>query len=522
VYWALGTATSLNGALLNGSTGAVSFAVADGSVIYLFAADPSAAFITGTSFTLTANFADGTTASATTTVPIVPTISSVTPSSATPGANLTVTVTGTNFQTGATTSFGAGVTVSSTTVVSSTQLSAAIAIASSAALGARDVTVTNPGGPSAIRAGGFTVAVPPPTISLAFLGKLRDKVGASPTALAPDNALDGTFRMVVEGGSWPRTVTRLDLRRNGGGGNWDTDPVSSYWALGASTSLDSALLNAASGAVSFAAANGAAFYLFASDLSPTPFSSGSSFTLIANFADGTSASATVTLPLMPTISSVSPSSGAAGASLTVSVTGTNFQPGASASFGPDITVTSTTVVSSTQLSVAITIGAVLGGVRDVTVSNPDGQSVIRAGAFTIVAPPPTISLEFYGKLRDKVGSSPTAFTPDGALDGTFRVVVQGGIWPRTVTRVELRQTSGGGGIWDTDPNTTYWALGVATSLDGALLNAGNGTVSFAVADGGAFLVFAADPSAVFTTGTSFSLTVNLVDGSVATVQATIP
>jgi hypothetical protein len=326
--------------------------------------------------------------------------------------------------------------------------------------------------------------------------------------------------VIVEGGIWPRTVTRLDLRRNGGG-NWDTDPVSLYFALGASATLDSALLNDASRAVSFAAANGTAFYLFASDLVPTPFSTGSIFTLTANFADGTSASATVTLPVMPTISSVAPSSGAAGASLTVSVTGTNFQPGASASFGPGITVASTTVVSSTQLSVAITIGAVLAGVRDVTVSNPDGQSVIRPGAFTIVAPPPTISLEFQGKLRDKVGASPTAFAPDGALDGTFRVVVQGGIWPRTVTRVELHQTSGAG-IWDTDPGTTYWALGIATGLDNALLNTGTGTVSFAVADGGAFFVFAADRSSAFTAGMSFSLTVTLADGSVATAPTTIP
>ena len=58
---------------------------------------------------------------------------------------------------------------------------------------------------------------PPPTLSLAFQGKLRDKVGASPTAFSPDGALDGTFRVTVEAGSGPRTVTRLELRRNGGG-----------------------------------------------------------------------------------------------------------------------------------------------------------------------------------------------------------------------------------------------------------------------------------------------------------------
>src|SRR5947208_4969606 len=100
--------------------------------------------------------------------------------------------------------------------------------------------------------------------------------------------------------------------------------------------------------------------------------SGAGFTLTANFADGTSASATVSLPLMPTISSVSPSSGAPGASLTVTVTGANFQAGASAGFGAGITVRSTTVVSSAQQSLALAIWATAPvGARDVAVSNPD-------------------------------------------------------------------------------------------------------------------------------------------------------
>src|SRR3989454_6564370 len=83
--------------------------------------------------------------------------------------------------------------------------------------------------------------------------------------------------------------------------------------------------------------------------------------------------------------------------------------------------------------------------------------------------------------------------------------------------------AGGGGVWDTDPATANWALGAAGSLDGALLNAGTGTVSFGVGDGGEFFVFASDfGPAAFTTGTSFSLTVTLADGSVATVPTTIP
>src|SRR3989454_7659825 len=54
-------------------------------------------------------------------------------------------------------------------------------------------------------------------------------------------------------------------------------------------------------------------------------------------------------PGVPLVSSVSPDRGAVGTSLTVTVTGINFEPGASASFGDGITVTSTTVVSSREL-----------------------------------------------------------------------------------------------------------------------------------------------------------------------------
>ena len=263
--------------------------------------------------------------------------------------------------------------------------------------------------------------------------------------------------------------------------------------------------------------------MFASDFSPTQFSSGASFTLTATFADGSSAVATVILTV-PTIASVSPSSGAPGASLTVSVTGTNFQAGASASFGAGVTVTSTTVVSSTQLSVALAIATTAAlGPRDVTVSNPDGQSAVSPGGFTVGLSAPTISVAFLGKLRDKVGQGNLAFAPDGALDGTFQVTLQAGSGARTVTRLELSQASASGGVWDTDPATVNWALGAAASLDGALLNAGTGTVSFAVADGGVFFVFASDvSSSVFTPGMGFSLTVTLADGSVVMVPTTIP
>jgi len=226
----------------------------------------------------------------------VPTISSLTPSNGAQGASLAVTVTGSNFQPGATVSFGADVTVTSTTVFSSTQVSVALSIAATAATGPRDVTVTNPDGQAGILTGGFTVMAPPPTLSLAFQGKLRDKVGTSPTAFAPDGALDGTFRVTVEVGSGARSVRRLQLRRNGGPGIWDTDPTKFYWALGAAAGLDSALLNNGSGVVNFAVADGGSFYIFSADFNPSPYTSGTSFSLTATFADSSVVTVTTTVP----------------------------------------------------------------------------------------------------------------------------------------------------------------------------------------------------------------------------------
>src|SRR5947208_13872615 len=172
-------------------------------------------FRSGAVCTLTANFADGTTASATVTVPVIPTITSVTPSTGAPGTSPTVTVAGTSFQAGATAAFGAGITVSSTTVVSATQLTVALTIGSTATQGPRDVVVTNPNGQTATRTGGFTVAPPPPTVSLAYLGKLRDKVGACPS---PNGALEigrASCRERVGAAGGAGSVKRAE-----GGGGW--------------------------------------------------------------------------------------------------------------------------------------------------------------------------------------------------------------------------------------------------------------------------------------------------------------
>src|SRR5207244_10983217 len=92
---------------------------------------------------------------------------------------------------------------------------------------------------------------------------------------------------------------------------------------------------------------------------------------------------------------------------------------------------------------------------------------------------------------------------------------------RTVTA--LRLDSNAPGIWDTTSATGYWVLGVAASLDGALLNApGTMAVNFPVADGGSFVVFAADYlNSEFLPGRTLTLTATFADGSTATAVTVV-
>src|SRR5438445_13888707 len=87
---------------------------------------------------------------------------------------------GSGFVSGATVSAGAGITVSNVVFVSSARLTASFAIAGGATSGPRDVTVTTPGSGGGALTNGFTVN-PPATVTLAYNGKLRDKVGGGDT-----------------------------------------------------------------------------------------------------------------------------------------------------------------------------------------------------------------------------------------------------------------------------------------------------------------------------------------------------
>jgi sugar lactone lactonase YvrE len=109
-------------------------------------------------------------------------------------------------------------------------------------------------------------------------------------------------------------------------------------------------------------------------------------------------------PAPPTLASIAPPSGAQGAQVTVTLTGTGFAGGANAACqsggtafvsvsGAGITVSSVTVGSDTSMTASFTIASdAAPGNRNITVANDGGTSGPVPFAVTIpVAPPPTLT-----------------------------------------------------------------------------------------------------------------------------------
>ena len=145
-------------------------------------------------------------------------------------------------------------------------------------------------------------------------------------------------------------------------------------------------------------------------------------------------------------------------------------------------------------------------------TNPDNTAGALLKGFTVNIPV-TMSLVYNGRLRDRVGGGDTALAPDGAADATITLTLSapGG---RTVTAVQL--SNGIGGLWDTISPNSSWVIGVAPTVDAALVN--NPTtmaVNAFVADGGSLVLFASDYGGGqgFAPGRTLTVTVTFSDGT---------
>ena len=155
-----------------------------------------------------------------------------------------------------------------------------------------------------------------------------------------------------------------------------------------------------------------------------------------------------------------------------------------------------------------------------------GGAIHRIDAVTPAEPPPPagppeLTLRYDGMSRDRVGGGNKALSSDGAMDGTLTMTVSesGG---RELTALRLQSSAPG--TWDTTSGSSYFVLGVARGLEGALLNeAGTMAVSVVPDEGESFTLFASDyQNKEFLPGRTLTVTATFAGGVTATATTTVP
>jgi len=352
-----------------------------------------------------------------------PTLTSVSPSIGTQGTSVPVTLTGTNFQTPASFLFNkSGITVSNTTVVSATQITATFTIAGTAALGAVSVVVATHGGAS----GAQTFTVNPPAPTLTSVSPASGVQGGSvPVTLTGTNFVSGATVSTTNGGITVGSVTVVSATQ-----------ITATFTIGGSAALGTT-------------------------------------NVTVTTSGGASGAQTFTVnPPAPTLTSVSPSSGAQGASIPVTLTGANFASGATVSTtNGGITVSNVTVGSSSQITALFAIGgnATLGAGNVVVTA---GGVASNAVSFTVTPVPLITGLSpTSGAAGVQVTVSGSGF---GSAQGTGAVWLgstRGTVvsWSDTqiVATVASNSTSGTaqvqqGGVWS---NPEPFAVNTATILN---------------------------------------------------------
>jgi hypothetical protein len=271
-------------------------------------------------------------------VPPAPTLTAITPTAGVQGATVAVTLTGTNFTAGSTINISGGGVGQFGPQYSPTSITTNFIIAGNATLGDRTVTVTTAGGVTAPVT--FTIVAKPPAPTL--------------TSITPNTGFRGNTVAVVTLAGTNFSAAGLAVNVSGTG----------------VTVTNVTYVSATQVTASFVIA---------------PNASTSNRNVTVTTAGGTSGSRTFTVsnPPPPTLTGISPTSGAHGTTVTVTLTGTNFTTaGTSINIsGGGVTATITSA-TSTQLvaNFVITSGAALTQ-RTVNVTTPRGTTGNRT--FTV-------------------------------------------------------------------------------------------------------------------------------------------
>jgi hypothetical protein len=354
-----------------------------------------------------------------------PTLTAVSPASGPVAGGTAITLTGTNFVSGATVTVG-GVAATSVTVVSSTSITAGTPAGTA---GARDVRVTTSAG-SATRTGGFTYNAPPAPSLSSVSPTTGPFTGGTVITINGANFVSGTGGAVRVGGVACTNVTFVSstqLRATTPAGTPGAQTVQVTNPDGQSGSLASAYTYTvpAPTLTAVSPTSGPTTGGTAITLTGTNFVAGASVTVggaaatsvtvvsttsITAFAPAGTAGArdvrvtttagsstltgaftyTTTTPPAPTLTSISPTSGSTAGGTAVTLTGTNFAAGATVTVG-GASATSVVVSSATRITAVTPAGT--AGARDVRVT-VSGQSATLTGGFTYTtstSPAPTLS-----------------------------------------------------------------------------------------------------------------------------------
>jgi len=283
-------------------------------------------------------------------IPIVPVVAGVTPGAGFQDSSVAVAISGSGFDPAASSHAvaisGTGVSAQNVVVASDTSMTAVFDIAGSAAVGPRDVIV-QVGPYQGTLVGGFSVDPPLPPVVV---------------AIAPNSAVAGSAVNVTVTGTGFDPAAALHLLQISGAGVSTSNLV-----VATDTSLTASL------SVANIAPAGAR------DVSVTAGGQ-TSAPLLGGFS--------VVAPPAPTVAAVTPNSGARGAVVAVTITGTNLDPANPIHqvnvSGAGVNVSAVVVVDATTITCTFTVGNLAPqNARDVTVTVGAQTSAPLVGGFTV-------------------------------------------------------------------------------------------------------------------------------------------
>jgi IPT/TIG domain len=133
------------------------------------------------------------------------------------------------------------------------------------------------------------------------------------------------------------------------------------------------------------------------------------------------------------VSSVSPSTGTTSGGTSVTISGTNFQSGATVTFGAR-NATNVNVVNATTITATTPLGPATQQLAvDATVMNPDNKSATLTGGFTYALPVPPTIIDISPAISTTVGGTTVTIKGTGFTTALTSTVTFGGVAVTNVT-----------------------------------------------------------------------------------------